>query len=74
MRERPAIFSVNPWMPSNSLRMMPESWKLRVWSKSEARRNLLVILYFVSMNSATDPNDEVRSASGAGKGESADLY
>src|SRR5437870_10052879 len=48
VRERPATFSRNPGMPTISERMIPESLKLSVWSKSLASKYSFAIILVVS--------------------------
>src|SRR5881396_1898126 len=43
MRDSPAVFSRKSEMPSSSLRTIPESLKLRVWSKSLANRYRFIV-------------------------------
>jgi len=48
VRERPATFSRNPGIPTISLRTIPESLKLNVWSKSLASKYSFAIILVVS--------------------------
>src|SRR5207244_10916238 len=48
VRERPATFSRNPGIPTISERMIPESLKLSVWSKSLASKYSFAIILVVS--------------------------
>src|SRR2546422_582695 len=63
MRDSPAVFSRKSEMPSSSLRMIPESLKLRVWSKSLASR-----YRFISRSSLVDTKSTPPTGDSSGGG------